>query len=96
LSFPLSGPGATPGVITMLLDDTAGPRLDGQYSSITVVFNASPQPVAQSVPALAGANLALHPVQSAGADPVVCEAVIDTGGGNLIVPPRTVAVFVTT
>ncbi|MFI6683725.1 pullulanase-type alpha-1,6-glucosidase [Streptomyces sp. NPDC050485] len=81
LSFPLSGPDETPGVITM--------RLGG----LVVVFNATPQTRTQRVPALAGTPYALHPRQASGADPVVKSAGYDQGSGSFTVPARTVAVF---
>ncbi|MEU3374556.1 pullulanase-type alpha-1,6-glucosidase [Streptomyces sp. NPDC006660] len=81
LSFPLSGPGETPGVITMRL----GP--------LVVVFNATPQSQEQRVAALAGTAYALHPRQAAGADPVVRTATYDQDAGSFTVPARTVAVF---
>ena len=81
LSFPLSGPGETPGVITMRL----GP--------LVVVFNATPTSQEQRVAALAGTAYALHPRQAAGADPVVKTATYDQGSGSFTVPARTVAVF---
>ncbi|MFI6053860.1 pullulanase-type alpha-1,6-glucosidase [Streptomyces violascens] len=81
LSFPLSGPGETPGVITMRL----GP--------LVVVFNATPEARTQRVAALAGTAYALHPRQAAGADPVVKTATYDQSSGSFTVPARTVAVF---
>ncbi|MEN3361510.1 MAG: hypothetical protein V7637_5492, partial [Mycobacteriales bacterium] len=42
LSFPPSV-AATPGVIVMRLDDTAGPDVDPRYAGIVVVFNATPR-----------------------------------------------------
>ncbi|MFE9553348.1 pullulanase-type alpha-1,6-glucosidase [Streptomyces sp. NPDC006703] len=81
LSFPLSGPDETPGVITMRLGD------------LVVVFNATPRSQAQLVPALAGTPYALHPRQASGADPVVKTATYDQGSGRFTVPARTVAVF---
>ncbi|WP_190188560.1 pullulanase-type alpha-1,6-glucosidase [Streptomyces minutiscleroticus] len=81
LSFPLSGRDETPGVITMQLGD------------LVVVFNATPERRDQRVAALAGADYALHPVQAAGADPVVKEAAYRTASGTFTVPARTVAVF---
>ena len=51
LSFPLAGAGETPGVITMRLD---GRGLDPRWTSVTVVFNATPAAVSQTVPALRG------------------------------------------
>jgi pullulanase/glycogen debranching enzyme len=91
LTFPLSGRGETPGVITMHLD---GAGLDRQWRSVTVVFNAAAGTVRQSVPALAGARAALHPALVESADPVLRTAWVETGTGTLSVPPRSVAVFV--
>jgi hypothetical protein len=81
LSFPLSGKDETPGVITMRLGD------------LVVVFNATPKRQEQRVAALAGTGYRLHPVQAAGADPVVRTASYDAGTGTFAVPGRTVAVF---
>ncbi|PRX06192.1 UNVERIFIED_ORG: pullulanase-type alpha-1,6-glucosidase [Actinomadura viridilutea] len=91
LTFPLSGPGETPGVITMRLD---GRGLDPRWKSITVVFNATPSAQTQTVPALKGAAVTLHPVQAASADPVVRRSSFDPRTGTLHVPARTTAVFV--
>ncbi|MFF7180731.1 pullulanase-type alpha-1,6-glucosidase [Streptomyces sp. NPDC008121] len=83
LSFPLSGTGETPGVITMRLGD------------LVVVFNATPQRQTQRVAALAGKGYALHPVQASGTDTTVKSASYEVGSGTFTVPPRTVAVFTT-
>ncbi|GAA3757801.1 pullulanase-type alpha-1,6-glucosidase [Spinactinospora alkalitolerans] len=91
LSFPLSGVRETPGVITMHLDASG---VDPRWSSVTVVFNATPQEQSQTVGALRGADLSLHPVQAASGDPVVAESAADPADGTLTVPARTVAVFV--
>jgi pullulanase-type alpha-1,6-glucosidase len=91
LSFPLSGTAAQrPGVITMHLDGTGLPT----YRSITVVFNATPDPQRQTVATLAGTRQSLHPVQLDGTDPVVKQSVFDPATGTFTVPGRTVAVFV--
>ncbi|MFJ4470702.1 pullulanase-type alpha-1,6-glucosidase [Streptomyces sp. NPDC089424] len=81
LSFPLSGTGETPGVITMRLGD------------LVVVFNATPERQEQRVAELAGRGYRLHPVQAKGADAVVKGASYEAGGGTFAVPARTVAVF---
>ncbi|MFE1433847.1 pullulanase-type alpha-1,6-glucosidase [Streptomyces griseoaurantiacus] len=81
LSFPLSGEGETPGVLTMRLGD------------LVVVFNATPQRQEQTVRAAAGTRYALHPVQAKGADTVVKGASYDRAAGTFTVPARTVAVF---
>ncbi|MCS0636266.1 pullulanase-type alpha-1,6-glucosidase [Streptomyces sp. LP05-1] len=81
LSFPLSGPEETPGVITMRLGD------------LVVVFNATPGTRTQTVPALSGTAYRPHPVQARGADPVTRTAAYDRGSGTFTVPARTVAVF---
>ncbi|WNI32286.1 pullulanase-type alpha-1,6-glucosidase [Streptomyces sp. ITFR-6] len=81
LSFPLSGRNETPGVITMRL------------GKLVVVLNATPGTTTQKVPALAGRNYALHPVQAAGADHTVKKATYGRSSGSFTVPGRTVAVF---
>ncbi|MGA6153535.1 pullulanase-type alpha-1,6-glucosidase [Stenotrophomonas sp. NPDC087984] len=81
LSFPLSGTGETPGVITM--------RLGG----LVVVFNATPSRQSQTVPGLAGSPYALHPVQAHGADATVRTSRYERATGTFAVPGRTVAVF---
>ena len=58
------------------------------------VFNASPKAVTQKVAGLAGAGLALSPVQAQGSDAVVKTATWDAATGSASVPARTVAVFV--
>ncbi|MER6977439.1 pullulanase-type alpha-1,6-glucosidase [Streptomyces carpinensis] len=81
LSFPLSGKDETPGVITMRVGD------------LVVVFNATPERQEQRVAALAGTHYRLHPVQAAGADPVVKTSSYTAATGTFAVPARTVAVF---
>ncbi|MFF7947410.1 pullulanase-type alpha-1,6-glucosidase [Streptomyces griseorubiginosus] len=81
LSFPLSGKDETPGVITMELGD------------LVIVFNATPKEQDQRVQALAGSTYQLHPVQKAGADPIVKKVSYDKKSGTFAVPERTVAVF---
>jgi pullulanase-type alpha-1,6-glucosidase len=89
LSFPLSGPSETPGVITMLLTGE-----DPRWASITVVFNATPAEVSQTVPSLAGASVALHPVLRESADEALRAASFESQTGTFTVPARSVAVFV--
>ncbi|MEO3860393.1 pullulanase-type alpha-1,6-glucosidase [Acrocarpospora sp. B8E8] len=88
LTFPAA---ATPGVITMRLD-AAG--VDPRWKSITVVFNATSQARQQTVAALAGATVTLHPVQAASGDAIVRQSAFDGTTGTFTVPARTVAVFV--
>ncbi|NRQ39568.1 pullulanase-type alpha-1,6-glucosidase [Nonomuraea sp. NN258] len=87
----LTFPPTVDGVITMHLNGT---DLDRRWRSITVVFNATPQPQEQPMPALAGQRVRLHPVQAGSADPVVRRSSFDPATGTLTVPARTVAVFV--
>ncbi|MQM25724.1 pullulanase-type alpha-1,6-glucosidase [Glycomyces albidus] len=92
VSFPLSGTAAeAPGVITMRID-LAG--LDDAFTSVTVVFNASPEAVDQTVPEAAGSGAGLHPVLEDSADPAFQDAAFDDATGTFTVPGRTVAVFV--
>ncbi|MFG2074222.1 pullulanase-type alpha-1,6-glucosidase [Nonomuraea maritima] len=87
----LSFPGSADGVIALHVR-TDG--LDPRWSSVTVVFNATPHPQVQDVPVAPGETLALHPVQAAGHDPVVRASAYDPATRALTVPARTVAVFV--
>ncbi len=81
LAFPLSGPGETPGVITMTLGD------------LVVVFNATPARQQQVLPGAVGTTYSLHQVQADGADAVVRTSTYDEATGTFAVPARTVAVF---
>lgn len=85
VAFPLSGERETPGVITMTLDARG---LGGQWRSVTVVFNATPEA------GLRGARVDLHPVLRNSADPVLRTASFDRASGTFTVPARSVAVFV--
>ncbi|MCO8276568.1 pullulanase-type alpha-1,6-glucosidase [Actinoplanes sp. TRM 88003] len=91
MTFPLSGTAETPGVITMTLD---GRGIDRTWRSVTVVFNGTSAATTQTVPALAGKAVTLHPVQRNSADPVVRTASYAKGTGTFTVPARTTAVFV--
>ncbi|MDO7868866.1 pullulanase-type alpha-1,6-glucosidase [Nocardioides jiangxiensis] len=81
LTFPLSGPDETPGVITMALGD------------LVVVFNATPQRQQQELPGAARTAYVLHPIQADGSDAVVKTSTYDEATGTFGVPARTVAVF---
>ncbi|GAA2299914.1 hypothetical protein GCM10009853_065280 [Glycomyces scopariae] len=91
VSFPLSGTAAeAPGVITMRIDLDG---LDDAFDAVTVVFNASPEAVDQTVAEAAGSGAGLHPVLEDSADPAFGEAAFDDATGTFTVPARTVAVF---
>lgn len=95
VTFPASGTAdAHTGVIAMRVDDTVGRDADPRLKGLVVVFNASPEAVSQKVPGLAGAALALSPVQQSGSDVVVKASAWSAATGTATVPPRTVAVFV--
>lgn len=95
VTFPLSGTAAaTPGVIVMRIDDTAGPNIDPKLKGALVVFNSTGSAVSQTVAGLAGQQLALSPVQANGSDPVVKQTTWNAGTGTVSVPARTVAVLV--
>jgi len=94
LTFPGSGPDATPGVVVMHVDDTLGEDADAALDGVLVVLNASAEATTQVVPALAGRAYALSPVQAGGADEVVRAVTWDTATGTVTVPARTVAVLV--
>ncbi|TQJ30150.1 pullulanase-type alpha-1,6-glucosidase [Microbacterium sp. SLBN-146] len=94
VSFPGSGPDAAPGVIAMLIDDLVGADVDATLDGALVVFNASPDPVSQAIPDLAGRGFALTSAQAEGADPVVKTTTWDAATGTVTVPARSVAVLV--
>ena len=94
VSFPGSGPDATPGVIVMHVDDTRAQDADPALDGLLVVFNASPDATTQVVDELVGRDYALSAVQAAGADEVVRETTWDAQTGTVTVPARTVAVLV--
>ncbi|AZM52890.1 DUF3372 domain-containing protein [Streptomyces sp. WAC 01529] len=81
LSFPLSGPAETPGVITLRAGD------------LVVVFNATPETRKQQVRAVAGSMYRLHPIQAKGTDRIVKSVSYESSSGIFTVPGRTVAVF---
>jgi pullulanase/glycogen debranching enzyme len=93
LSFPDSGPDATPGVIVERIDDTVGPNIDPRLKGLVIVFNAGPNPTSQLVAAARGQDYRLNDVQAHGSDPVVRTASFDPATGTFTVPGRTVAVF---
>jgi pullulanase-type alpha-1,6-glucosidase len=94
VSFPNSGPDATPGVLVMLIDDLLGDDVDPDLEGALVVFNASPEPTTQTVDELAGRGFALTAAQAAGSDAVVKTTTWDAATGAVTVPARSAAVLV--
>lgn len=103
VTFPGSGPDATPGVVVMHVEDRDGwdptthrPRrdVDRSLDGVLVVLNASDEPTTQTVAALAGRRYQLSPVQAHGSDAVVRSTTWSTATGTVTVPARTVAVLV--
>ena len=94
VTFPNSGADATPGLITMLIDDLVGDDVDPELEGALVVFNASPSPVTEQVDGLAGREFALADAQANGADEVVKSTTWDAATGSVTVPARSVAVLV--
>ncbi|HEX6871910.1 MAG TPA: pullulanase-type alpha-1,6-glucosidase [Micromonosporaceae bacterium] len=95
VSFPRSGTGETPGVLTMKITDVEpGLGIDPRWRSIVVIFNATPTAASQTIGDLAGASVALHPTLLDSADPAMSGASFASNTGTFTVPARTVAVFV--
>lgn len=94
--FLNTGPAQIPGLIVMVLSDAVAekPSLGSPYKRVIVVFNARPEATTFTYPALAQMQLKLHPVQAAGADPVVKQARFEAAKASLVVPALTTAVFV--
>jgi hypothetical protein len=68
--------------------------LDGRWRSVVFVFNAGATATTQTLPAYRGAQVALHPIQAASADPLARQSTFDSAHGAFTVPARTVGVFV--
>lgn len=94
VTFPNSGPEATPGVIVMQVDDRVGDDVDPELDGALVVFNASPSAVTETVGGLAGRGFALAEAQASGSDAVVKQTTWDAATGTVTVPARSVAVLV--
>ncbi|MFF2277853.1 pullulanase-type alpha-1,6-glucosidase [Agromyces sp. NPDC058126] len=94
VTFPNSGPDATPGVIVMQIDDLVGDDVDPELDGALVVFNASPSAVSQTVGGLAGRDFTLAEAQASGSDAVVKQTAWDATTGTVTVPARSVAVLV--
>ncbi|MCY7286983.1 MAG: pullulanase-type alpha-1,6-glucosidase, partial [Cryobacterium sp.] len=94
LTFPASGPNASPGVIAMSVDDTVGFDVDTKLDGLLVLFNASPEPQTILLSELAGRGYTLSAIQAAGTDALVKSTTWDAATGTVTVPARTVAVLV--
>jgi len=94
LSFLNVGANQIPGVVVMLVDDTAGERIDPNYAKLVVVANSLNEPVTYSDPALQGLALVLHPIQAGSVDPLTKASSFDAAAGSVTVAGRTTAVFV--
>lgn len=84
----VSFPDAEPGVVALLVDDTAGADADPDRDGVLVVVNASPTTTTVTG---VGAGWTLHDVQASGADAVVKGATVAPDA--VTVPARTTAVF---
>ena len=93
MSFPDSGPAATPGVIVERIDDTTGPDVDKKLKGLIIVFNSSPTATTQTVTTAKGQHYSLNRYQATGSDPIVKTAAFNRTTGAFTVPARTVAVF---
>ncbi|RTE50681.1 pullulanase-type alpha-1,6-glucosidase [Actinobaculum sp. 352] len=91
VSFPNAGPNATPGLLVMRIDDTAGADIDPERDGLLVVFNASPNAITEAINGMEGTDLTLSQIQQDGGDEVVKQTVWDNG--TVTIPGRTVAVL---
>lgn len=92
VTFPLSGPDQSPGVITKVIDLSG---LDDEFEKVVIVFNATPDPVEQAVEEASGTSMQLHPVLQDSADAIFDQAQFDAETGTFTAPGRTATVFVT-
>lgn len=93
ISFPGAGPEATPGLLMLRIDDTAGSPVDPAHAQALVVINAGPETVVERIDGCAGLELAVHPVLAGGADPRQREVHWQAADGLLTVPGRTATVL---
>ncbi len=95
LKFHNVGPSQIPGLIVMSLSDQVGRRIDSNYRSIVVLFNADKAAHDFAIPDYAGRRMELHPIQQASsADDIVKQSSFRDADGRFFVPARTTAVFV--
>ncbi|WP_171013607.1 pullulanase-type alpha-1,6-glucosidase [Chitinivorax sp. B] len=92
LSFYNVGPAQVPGVIVAQLDGNG--YAGANFKRIVTAINPDKVSQTVAVDALKGKNLALHPIQVSGSDPVVKMATYNNVAGSFSIPARTVAVFV--
>jgi len=92
LRFHNTGPHQLPGLLALSLHDPDG-RIDAEHPLIAVFLNGSGAPALLTLRELAGARLALHPVQAGSCDPLVRAATVDGESGTIRIPGRTAAVF---
>lgn len=95
VTFPNAGPEATPGLLIMRITDPAGgDDIDPAIDDLLIVFNASPDPMTETVDGIEpGTVFSLSPIQAAGADDVVKETSWQADSATLTIPGRTVAVL---
>ncbi len=94
LTFLNVGVNQQSGLILMLIDDTAGSRIDPNYAKVLVAFNALSKPITYSDPALKGVAFELHPLQANSVDTRVKDSSFDSTQGAITVPGRTTVVYV--
>lgn len=95
LSFLNGGTDQVPGVIAMLLSDSAA-NIDANAEMLLILFNANTIDKTLSFTHLKAADFTLHTVQQNSSDARVKTALVDNTKGEFTVPARTVAVFVAT
>jgi pullulanase-type alpha-1,6-glucosidase len=96
VSFLNTGAAQIPGVIAMqIVDPSDGAvNLDAELDRVVAVFNPTDEAIDLPVAALAGSELALHPVLVDSVDSIVTTSTFDPSTGTFSIPARTAAVFV--
>ena len=95
VAFHNTGPEQVPGLIVMSISDMGDlENLDPDYAMVVVLFNATGEEITFTADAVAGLDLALHPVQQVSADPIVQGSSFEVETGTFTVPAYTTAVFV--
>jgi pullulanase-type alpha-1,6-glucosidase len=92
VAFHNTGSAQIPGLVVMSIIDEVG-TIDRGTEWIVTLVNANDAPATFPLPAAAGLELSLHPVQAASVDPVVQTSAFDSATGTFYIPGRTTAVF---
>lgn len=104
VTFPGSGPQATPGTLFMHIEDGAGPAparaagrvdIDPQVDAALIAFNATPLELTVKLEELKGREYSVNSIQKTGVDAqALAQVAWDSGTGAITLPARTAVVLI--